>query len=388
MPKPQEGPWTKYQKKQTLAQRVRAKHPGAYDDMDDVQLEKAVLAKYPEYSDLPRSTPTPKGWEPVNESAPGWEPVDESEGPWTAYQKKEEGPWTDYQKKPKVQVQTENTISAKPQGVGQWLRDLEGDVRYGGETTLPGRILKKMGAQGLNVGAQGNADTPLQSTPLGPIHALQGVAEKKPLKVAQGVLEAAEIPLSFSGPGGPKAAQMAEKGIAAAAGKVLPKARMARAGKMIEEASQVAKEVAVDYTQAGDQALKIQQLASQGNSMPKVIRDFLKRATDPKRPPITFEEAREFYSSASRLSAEEAQRLTPRMKKEVVTFTKTLGKGIQEAADIAGGEAGALYKRGMEIYANAAKWQRRTNALLKTAKKYGPYVAAGYAGKEIITGKD
>jgi len=35
-----------------LADRIRAKHPGAYDDMDDAELTKRVLAKYPEYSDL------------------------------------------------------------------------------------------------------------------------------------------------------------------------------------------------------------------------------------------------------------------------------------------------------------------------------------------------
>jgi hypothetical protein len=40
---------------QTLAQMVRAKYPGAYSDMDDVTLEKNVLAKHPEYSDLPRT---------------------------------------------------------------------------------------------------------------------------------------------------------------------------------------------------------------------------------------------------------------------------------------------------------------------------------------------
>ncbi len=36
----------------TLAELVRAKHPGAYDDLDDAALEKAVLAKYPQYADL------------------------------------------------------------------------------------------------------------------------------------------------------------------------------------------------------------------------------------------------------------------------------------------------------------------------------------------------
>lgn len=35
-----------------LAAKIRAAHPGAYDDMDDAELTKRVLAKYPQYSDL------------------------------------------------------------------------------------------------------------------------------------------------------------------------------------------------------------------------------------------------------------------------------------------------------------------------------------------------
>ena len=44
-----------------------------------------------------------------------------------------------------------------------------------------------------------------------------------------------------------------------------------------------------------------------GGTMPKVLRDFIKRTTDPNQGPLTYEEARQFYSNAStRLSAEEA----------------------------------------------------------------------------------
>jgi hypothetical protein len=39
----------------TLAQMIRAKYPGTYDDLDDVALEQKVLAKYPEYGDIPRT---------------------------------------------------------------------------------------------------------------------------------------------------------------------------------------------------------------------------------------------------------------------------------------------------------------------------------------------
>lgn len=37
---------------ESLAARIRAKHPGAYDDMDDAALESKVLAKHPQYADL------------------------------------------------------------------------------------------------------------------------------------------------------------------------------------------------------------------------------------------------------------------------------------------------------------------------------------------------
>lgn len=40
-----------------LATKIRAKYPGAYDDMDDASLEKAVLAKHPEYADLAQQKP-------------------------------------------------------------------------------------------------------------------------------------------------------------------------------------------------------------------------------------------------------------------------------------------------------------------------------------------
>jgi hypothetical protein len=165
-------------------------------------------------------------------------------GPWEDYKPQapgqEDGPWADFQ--PPAAPREQNSISAKPSGAAQWLRDLEGDVRYGGTTTLPGRILKKMGAQGLNVGSQGNADTVLQSTPLGPIHVAQGIAEKRPLHAAKGVLETAELPLEFVG--GPVAHETAgalEKG-ASLVGKGIEKFRApAKAVKAAEQGVGLAK---------------------------------------------------------------------------------------------------------------------------------------------------
>jgi hypothetical protein len=66
--------WAQYEVKpvQTLAQRVRAKYPNAYADMDDATLESRILAKHPEYSDLPRTQP---GKEAVDLKLPSGELV-------------------------------------------------------------------------------------------------------------------------------------------------------------------------------------------------------------------------------------------------------------------------------------------------------------------------
>ena len=59
----------------TLAFKVRAKYPGAYDDLDDAALEAAVTSKHPGvYDDLPRSTlPTrPVSAEDFVKPSTGW----------------------------------------------------------------------------------------------------------------------------------------------------------------------------------------------------------------------------------------------------------------------------------------------------------------------------
>jgi hypothetical protein len=70
-----------------------------------------------------------------------------------------------------------------------------------------------------------------------------------------------------------------------------------------------------------------------------VVRDFIKRTTDPdeNQSPLTYEEARQFYSNASsRLSAEDAQRLAPQAKRPLSQFTRDLGSAIQDTRDQAG----------------------------------------------------
>jgi hypothetical protein len=110
--------------------------------------------------------------------------------------------------------------------------------------------------------------------------------------------------------------------------------------------------VPIDAGAAGNVALEADRLARSGGAMPKVLRDFIKRATDPDQGPITYAEARDFYSNATRLSADEFNRLTPVIRRQVGQFTQVLGNALADAA----AQAGKLpeYQQAMREYARAS----------------------------------
>ena len=105
----------------------------------------------------------------------------------------------------------------------QWLHSLGEDVRYGGGSTLPGRVLQSMGAQPTASGLKTSPDQPdigefVMSTPLGAIRALEGLAgaqsgirqqdlaktSKGAMDVLGGLAQATQIPTALMGmgPGG------------------------------------------------------------------------------------------------------------------------------------------------------------------------------------------
>lgn len=124
-----------------------------------------------------------------------------------------------------------------------------------------------------------------------------------------------------------------------------------RAGKTFNRVMTRAGNIPVNVAAPGDVALETQRLAESGGSQPKVTRDFIKRTTDPNKPPLTYREARDFYSNASRLSADETNRLTPRMKRQVGQFTKSLGEANRGAAEQAG--VASDYDQAMKEYRRA-----------------------------------
>jgi hypothetical protein len=285
-------------------------------------------------------------------------------------------------------LQPENeqaTISAtpKPQGYRerfvQWLDDLKNDVMQGGDTTVPGAILKKMGAPGLEKGVSEGAAEYMGSPILGSIQATKGAAQLTQGKVLEGggnviggAIKAAQIPASFIAP---EAGEVA----AATTGKLINKIPSAeRAGQMFQDVKAVADKIPLDLAEPGNRALRIVKLAEQGGSRPKVINDFMKRVTDPEKGPLTYGEAREFYTNASRLSADEMKRLSPRMRFELGKFVQELNSSIASAAEQVGKRA--TFEKAMDEYRQAMKLNDVKEGLAEFGKKVAVKGAAGAVG--------
>lgn len=161
---------------------------------------------------------------------------------------------------------------------------------------------------------------------------------------------------------------------------VLPNAE--RAGQKFQQVMAAAKNVPIDTAEPGNVALRISQLAERGGTMPKSIRDFLKRATDPNKPDINYEEARDFYGNISRLSADEMRRLPRVVKREVAKMRAALDQSIERAAGTVG--QGENYRSAMTEYARAAKMKDAADEFARAMKKWlVPTAVGAYAYDKV-----
>ena len=207
-----------------------------------------------------------------------------------------------------------------------------------------------------------------------------GQSVGKPMGTKSGVLNN-PVTIAMSGAvGGEEAApklEEAAKGAvsrgAEAVSKAIPSTE--RAGEAFEEVKGAAGKIPVDVTEPEKIAIETQRLGQSGGVVPKVIRDWLKR-TEHVGQPVTYEEARDFYSNATRLSSDEAQKMTPVMKKQVSRFTDALRTATKDAA----GEAGKAdkFEGAMKEYAAAKRMENRKEFVkdlvyqgVKNGLKYG-----------------
>lgn len=152
----------------------------------------------------------------------------------------------------------------------------------------------------------------------------------------------------------------------------------AKAGAKFQEVMGAAKGMSVDVAKPGNVALRIRELADRGASMPKAVSNFITRATDPKKGPLVYEEARDFASNISRLSVNEMKRLSPTVAREVAQLRVTLNEAIAETAKKAGKLA--EYRAAMKEYAQAMRLRDAIGAVIQGAKKAAPYAGVSGAG--------
>jgi len=130
----------------------------------------------------------------------------------------------------------------------------------------------------------------------------------------------------------------------------------ARAGRVLESIKTAAKDAPVDVSAAGDVALRIQELAERGGSMPLAVRKFLQRVTNPDLPPIKYPESFDFASNIGRLSANDQGRLTPVMNREVARLRVALSEANKNAAAAVGN--GADYVAAMNEFGQAKRLEK------------------------------
>lgn len=153
---------------------------------------------------------------------------------------------------------------------------------------------------------------------------------------------------------------------------------VARAASGFQSVMRAAKDIPVAIEAPGQVGLRIMQLAERGGTMPRPVSQFLQRITHPDKAPLTYEEARDFASNISRLSANEFQRLTPVMAREVGELRVVLNKAVADAAGKAG--KGAEYAKAMTEYARAMKIRNAITTAVEGAKSALPYASAAGAG--------
>jgi hypothetical protein len=150
--------------------------------------------------------------------------------------------------------------------------------------------------------------------------------------------------------------------------KVSPSVLRTGAGQAFNAVSDVAGSNPVSAEGAGQAALSAQDLQNVGRTMPRVMQKFLQRVTAPDAEPLSYDEARRFYSAAGELSANEQASYTPAMKRALNQFKAQLGQAIQQTADNAG--VGTEYGQAMTDYAKAARLHDTWETVWGAAQKH------------------
>lgn len=214
--------------------------------------------------------------------------------------------------------------------------------------------------QSVTSGSSPAAGEFMGSLPLGLLKVLRGVAQGGPINptglkdMASGSIQAATIPSLVAGV--PEAID------------AIPSS--ARAAERFENVMQTASNVPIPTTRAAAIAQRGQELASRGGQLPKILGDFVDRMKNTENP-LTYKEARDFYTNA-RLAMSEFLQTKPNMWRQVTMFKQALGDAIKEGLQPTGQLS--EYTRAMAEYRRAQILGR----VAQTAARIGIPAAIGY----------
>jgi len=155
-----------------------------------------------------------------------------------------------------------------------------------------------------------------------------------------------------------------------------------RAGAALQEIKGAAGDVPIDMTKPGNTALELYTQSQRGATLPKVVRDFVQRATKPDSEPITYAEAKDFQSNVSRLSANEKMNLNPNTQRLLGQLNADLKDSLQSAADTAG--KGQKFAQAMKEYHDAMSIQGFSDAAKAEALKWSMRAIGGYGIYKLL----
>jgi hypothetical protein len=276
--------------------------------------------------------------------------------------------------------------------VTRFLDDLDADLRQGGSRTFIGRALGHAqgrgdkGYSGMESGTSKDAAEFMGSIPLGLVKTASGLAEahdhpvKGSLKALSGLLETATIPGSFVG--GPTAELAIE---------AIPSKEAA--GKILASVANDANNLPVTLSRSAPEIDRVREMVEAGSPSSKAITRILARTKNPslkqffqKGPvrPMTYREARDFYSNLTSLSAEDVSTLNAPMRRQIGQLVAALKQDIGDTAAQVG--RAADYYSGLKEYAQASKLNRFVDnakeLLAKPAARWLEGLGLGAGGYE------
>lgn len=161
--------------------------------------------------------------------------------------------------------------------------------------------------------------------------------------------------------------------------KLVPPPFLNAAEQAFDRVMASAKNVPIDLTEVNKIVDRAVELSQRGHTLPKAVSDYAKNQAASSG--MTYEVGRDFGSSASRLSVEEANAIKGEMKKKVAEFAAALKTANRGAAAQVG--LGDLYDQAMLKYARAKSIENVSDFIREQLKNAAFSAVMGATGAAV-----